>query len=64
MNKRSATPKERVKRRIPNAGAALSAMRGWQIMDYTDQRNPAPLNRGCKTEAEAWRSVDRRGVVR
>jgi len=55
---------DRVRRRIPNAGAELSAMWGWRIMDYTDQQNPAPLNRGCKTELAAWRSLDRRGVVR
>ena len=58
------TIKARVKRRMPNAGAELSAMWGWRIMDYTDHRNPVPLNRGCKTELAAWRSLDRRGVVR
>lgn len=56
---------DRVRRRMPKRllGAELSAMRGWRIMDYTDQQNPVALNRGCKTEAEAWRSLDRRGVV-
>ena len=57
------TAKARVKRRIPNAGAELSAMWGWRIMDYTNQQFPVPLNRGCKTEAAAWRSLDRRRVV-
>lgn len=55
--------KQRVKRRIPNAGAQLSAMWGWRIVDYTDPYNPVALNRGCKTEIAAWRSLDRRGVV-
>ena len=54
------TVKARVRRRFPNAGAELSAMWGWRIMDYTDQYSPVPLNRGCKSEAEAWRSVARR----
>ena len=58
------TAKDRVKRRMPNTGAELSSMWGWRILDYTDKRNPVALNRGCKTEAAAWRSVDRRGVVR
>ena len=58
------TAKARVKRRMPNTGAELSAMHGWRIVDYTDQYNPVALNRGCKSEAAAWRSVDRRGVVR
>ena len=55
---------DRVRRRMPNTGAELSAMWGWRIMDYTDQRNPVALNRGCKSELAAWRSLDRRGVVR
>lgn len=50
----------RVKRRYPNAGAELSAMWGWRIMDYTDQYSPKPLNKGTKTEAAAWRSVAQR----
>lgn len=55
----------RVKRRMPkrNLGAELSAMWGWRIMDYTDPYNPVPLNRGCKTEFAAWKSIDRRGVM-
>jgi hypothetical protein len=55
---------DRVRRRMPNAGAELSATHGWRIMDYTDQYRPVPLNRGCKTELGAWQSVARRGVVR
>jgi hypothetical protein len=55
---------DRVRRRMPNVGAELSAMHGWRIVDYTDQHNPVALNRGCKTELGAWQSVDRRGVVR
>ena len=58
------TAKMRVQRRIPSAGAELSAMHGWRIVDYRDHNNPVALNRGCKTEAAAWRSVDQRGVVR
>jgi len=55
----------RVKNRMPNRvlGAELSSMWGWRIMDYTDQYNPVALNRGCKTEAAAWKSLDRRGVI-
>ena len=56
------TAKERVTCRFPCAGAELSAMHGWRIMDYADPYDPIPLNRGCKTEAAAWRSVaNRRG---
>ena len=59
---REQTAKDRVKRRIQNAGAELSAMWGWRIMDYSDQYNAVPLNRGAKTEAAAWKSVaNRRG---
>lgn len=54
------TAKQRVKKRIPNAGAELSAMHNWRIMDYTDQKNPVPLNKGAKTEGAAWRSVANR----
>jgi len=65
MNTPIDTVKDRVKRRMPKRllGAELSAMWGWRIMDYTDQYNPVPMNRGCKTEDAAWKSLDRRGVV-
>ena len=53
----SHTAKERVLKRHPAAGAQLSAMHGWRIVDYTRPETHVYLNRGCKTEAAAWRSV-------
>ena len=65
MTDRSSTQQERVKKAYPNAGIELSAMHGFRVVDYTDQYNPRALNRGCKTEAAAWRSVaDRHGLRR
>jgi len=54
------TPKARVKAKHKWAGAELSAMRGFRIMDYTDPYNPKPLSGGRKTEAAAWRDAARK----
>ena len=60
--KRKPMPKERVLKKIPRAGAMLSAMWGWIIMDYTDDDDPVAISsrKGKKTEALAWQDAARR----
>ena len=53
------TAKEYVRRKHPNAGAQLSAMHGWQIMDYTDPYDPRFLGRCRRSESGAWRNAAR-----
>jgi len=53
-------PMEFVRRRYPNAGAQLSAMHGWQIMDYTDQYSPVLLGGAKRSEADAWANTARK----
>ena len=55
------TPKEFVRRRYPHSGAQLSAMWGWQIIDYgKDGRGDAVLGRAQRSESDAWCSADKR----
>lgn len=54
------TPKQRVQRRYHCAGASLSAMHGWQIMDYYSQLNPTKLASSHRSEAAAWSAAARR----
>lgn len=54
------TVEQLVRKAYPNAGCELSAMRGFRVMDYTNQQYPEPLGNGCKTERAAWISAARR----
>jgi hypothetical protein len=54
------TAKEYVRRKHPNSGAQLSAMHGWQIMDYTDQHSPVLLGKARRSESDAWGNASRR----
>lgn len=54
------SPKDFVRRRHPNSGAQLSAMWGWQIMDYSDQHQPVVLGRATRSESDAWANTARK----
>lgn len=55
------SPKEFVRRRYTNAGAQLSAMYGWQIVDYgKDGRGDNVLGRAKRSESDAWGNADKR----
>ena len=58
------TAKEHVRRKYKNAGAQLSAMYGWQIMDYTDQHSPTLLGRATRSESDAWANASRNLIRR
>ena len=54
------TNKEFVRKKRKNAGAQLSAMHGWQIMDYTDQYSPVLLGQAMRSESDAWQNAARK----
>ena len=54
------TPYEYVRAKYPNAGAQLSSMWGWQIMDYENQHTPVLLGRAKRSEADAWANAARK----
>lgn len=55
------TAKELVRRHYPHSGAQLSAMWGWQIVDYgEDGRGDTVLGRARRSESDAWCSADKR----
>mgnify|MGYP001582183105 CR=1 FL=1 len=51
--------KRKVTKAFPQAGAELSAMFGWRILDYSDPLLPPPLSRPRKSEDEAWADAAR-----
>ena len=55
------TRKQRVRQRYRNAGAQLSAMHGWQIVDYgKDGTGTTVLGSSGKNETMAWSNADAR----
>lgn len=55
MPEKKLTPRQFVLRHYPHAGAQLSAMRGWQIIDYgEDSRGSEVIARSSKSESAAW----------
>ena len=55
------TPMQQVRRRYRHAGAQLSAMHGWQIVNYgKDGRGTDVLARSSRSEADAWRNAARK----
>ena len=56
MRRGTQTAKERVLRMYPQAWAEWSEMYGWRIVNH-GVIPQVPLNRGCKSEAAAWRSI-------
>ena len=54
------TPKQQVLKRYPNAGCQLSAMWGWQIIDYgEDGYGTVMLGRARRSESAAWAAAAR-----
>lgn len=54
------TPKQYVRAKRPNSGAQLSAMHGWQIMDYTNQHDPEMIAKAKRSESDAWGNAARK----